>query len=274
MRRIVAACILLAIATTDAAAQHAGHGALPREQEREEARTDYAADAIFGAAEMAAAREQLRIEQGGIRTQMVLADRFEARAGEGDERYVWDLQGWYGGDIHKLWWKSEADGDLGANPDDAEVQVLYSRAVTPYFDVQAGLRHDFEPSPQRSHAVIGVQGVLPYVFEVDAATFLSDDGDLTGRVEAEYDLRIRQRLVLQPRVELSFSAQTIPELEIGAGVSSVEGGLRLRYEMRRELAPYAGIAWERKLNGTADFARAGGDDPRSWEIVAGVRAWF
>ena len=167
----------------------------------------HAADSVFGAAEMGAARELLRVEHGGFRTQMLLADRFEARAGDGGERVVWDLQGWYGGDLHKLWWKSEGAGDFGANPDDAEAQMLYSRAVTPFFDFQAGIRHDFEPSPRRSHAVLGVQGLLPYVFEIAAAAFVSDEGDVTGRVEAEYDLRIRQRLVLQPRVELSFSAQ-------------------------------------------------------------------
>src|SRR5690606_27669613 len=188
--------------------------------------------------------------------------------------FVWDLQGWYGGDIHKLWWKSEGAGELGGNTDDAEVQLLYSRAVTPYFDFQAGVRHDFEPSPQRSHAVFGVQGVRPYVFDIDAAAFVSEEGDLAGRFEGEYDLRIRQRLVLQPRVEMCFSAQAIPELGVGAGLGSVEGGLRLRYEIRRELAPYVGLALERRTGQTADFARAAGDDPRSWKLIVGVRAWF
>ena len=234
----------------------------------------HAADVLFDADEMAAARELLRTEQGGFRNQMVLADRFEARAGDGDERLVWDLQGWYGGDLNKLWWKSEGTGEFGGNPDDAAVQLLYSRAVTPYFDFQAGVRHDFEPSPRRSHAVLGVQGVLPYVFEIDAAAFVSEEGDVTGRVEAEYDLRIRQRLVLQPRVEMSFSAQSIPELAIDSGLGAIEGGFRLRYEIRRELAPYIGIGWERKTGGTADFARRAGEDPRGWKLIAGIRAWF
>jgi copper resistance protein B len=237
---------------------------------------EHAADAIFGAEAMAAARELLRIESGAVRTQSVLADRFEMRgAGEGeDEAYLWDLQGWHGGDVHKLWWKSEGGGALGGNPRDAELQVLYSRAVTPFFDMQLGFRRDFRPSPQRSHAVIGVQGLLPYVFEIDAAAFLSEDGDLSGRFEAEYDVRILQRLVLQPRVELNFSAQSIPELGIGSGLGSVESGLRLRYEVRREIAPYLGIAWERKRGRTADRARAAGGDTRSREIIVGVRAWF
>lgn len=235
---------------------------------------EHAADLIFGADEMAAARALLRGEHGAVRTQMVLVDRLETRSGEGEEIYGWDVQGWYGGDIEKLWWKSEGSGDVGDNPGETELQVLYSRAITPFFDFQAGVRHDFEPSPQRSHVVLGVEGVLPYVFQLDAAAFVSDDGDLTGRVEAEYDLRILQRLVLQPRIELDFSAQIIPELGIGSGLGSVEAGFRLRYELRRELAPYLGLAWERKRGGTGDFARAAGDDPRSLKLVLGIRAWF
>ena len=200
--------------------------------------------------------------------------RFEIGADDDDESYLWDLQGWYGGDLHKVWWKTEGEGDLDGGAEEIELQTLYSRAITPFFDIQAGVRHDFRPSPQRSHAVVGIQGLLPYVFEIDAAAFLSDEGDWTGRFEAEYDLRLRQRWVLQPRFELDFAAQSMPELGIGAGLGSVETGVRLRYEIRRELAPYIGLGWDRKIGATADFARAAGDDPRSWQIVMGLRAWF
>jgi copper resistance protein B len=173
-----------------------------------------------------------------------------------------------------MWLKSEGEGALEDNPEQAELQALYGRAITPFFDLQAGVRYDARPSPARSHLVLGVQGLLPYVYEIDAAAFVSDEGDVSGRFEAEYDLRINQRLVLQPRLELGFAAQSTPELGIGTGVSAVEGGLRLRYEIRRELAPYVGIAWERKLGGTADFARVAGEDVRDWQWVVGVRAWF
>jgi len=295
MIRHAALCMLLAVPAADALGQHAGHGAQQVEQERQQTEIHaghelhdgepaapaaalsgprHAADTIFDADDMAAARKQLRREHGAFRTQMVLADRFEARVGDGDGRLAWDLQGWYGGDVQKLWWKSEGAADAGSNPEDAELQLLYSRAVTPYFDFQAGVRHDLEPSPRRSYAVLGVKGLLPHVFDIDAAAFVSDDGDVTGRFEAEYDLRIRQRLVLQPRVELDFSAQSIPELGIGAGLGSIEGGLRLRYEIKRELAPYIGLGWERKTGATADLARAAGDDPRSLKLLVGVRAWF
>jgi len=234
----------------------------------------HAADALFDPRQMAAAREQLRAEEGGTVSYLVLADRFEASGGNGDEKYLWDLQGWYGGDINKLWLKTGSEGAFGDSARSLELQALYSRAVTPYFDFQAGIRQDLRPNPDRTYLVLGLQGLLPYVFELEAAAFLSDTGDLTGRLEVEYDLQIRQRLVLQPRVELNVSAQAVPELNIGSGVGSVEAGLRLRYEIRRELAPYLGIGWERKLGETGDFSRAAGEDRHSWGAVVGVRSWF
>jgi copper resistance protein B len=234
----------------------------------------HAADSLFDPQEMAEARELLLTENGASKTYLILADRFETRVGDGEENYLWDVQGWYGGDIHKLWFKSEGEGDLSDNPDNAEFQALYSRAIAPFFDMQAGVRHDLRPDPDRSHLVLGLQGLMPYAFEIDAAAFLSDKGDLTGRLEGEYDLRINQRLLLQPRVEVNFAAQEISELRIGSGIGSVEAGFRLRYEIRREIAPYFGAAWERKLGDTGDFARAAGEDRGGWEAVLGVRSWF
>lgn len=234
----------------------------------------HAADRLFDAQEMATAREQLHTEHGGMKTYLVLADRFETRVGDGEENYLWDVQGWYGGDVHKLWLKTEGEGGLGDDLESAEFQALYSRAIAPFFDIQAGVRYDVRPDPDRSHLVVGLEGLLPYVFEIDAAAFLSEKGDLTGRLEGEYDLQINQRLILQPRVEVNFAAQEVPELRIGSGVGSIEAGVRLRYEVRREFAPYVGIGWERKLGETGDFARAAGEDRGGWQAVVGVRTWF
>ena len=155
----------------------------------------------------------------------------------------------------------------------AEVQALYSRAIAPFFDFQAGIRQDFAPL-DRTYAVVGIQGLAPYLFEVDAAAFLSDKGDLTARIEAELDQRITQRLVLQPRVEASFSAQDVPELGIGAGLDTVEAGLRLRYHFAREFAPYIGIDQEWRIGQSADYARAEGEDPSVTNYVVGIRFWF
>lgn len=234
----------------------------------------HAADAIFGASEMAAARKQMHAEAGGMATFKFLADRIEYRAQEGKDGYVWDLQGWYGGDTDKLWLKSEGEGDFGGKPESVEVQALWSHAIAPWFDLQAGVRHDFRPDPERTHLVVGVQGLMPYMFEVDAAAFLSDKGDVTGRIEAEYDQRITRKLILQPRIEANLSAQDVPELGIGGGLSSIEAGLRLRYQFVPEFAPYLGVEWERKTGDTADFARAAGEDAEVTRLVAGVRVWF
>lgn len=234
----------------------------------------HAADALFDPSDMAKSREQLRAEQGETRTYRVMVDQLEARIHDGRDGYLWDAQGWYGGDIDKLWIKTEGKGRFGENTEDAELQALWSRAITPWFDFQAGLRYDFRPDPERGYLVVGVQGLAPYFFEIDAAAFLSDEGDVSARFEAEYDLLITQRLVLQPRAEVSLAVQEVRELGIGSGVNDVELGLRLRYEFAPEFAPYVGVGWERKLGETADFARDEGEDVDSFALVAGVRLWF
>ncbi|MEX2495244.1 MAG: copper resistance protein B [Woeseia sp.] len=234
----------------------------------------HAADTLFDPQVMAEAREHLRAEQGGVISSLFLVDRFEAHYGDGEEVYLWDVQGWYGSDINRLWFKTEGEGVLDDDLESAQIQVLYSRAITPFYNAQAGVRYDVSPDPERSHLVLGLQGLVPYAFEVDAAAFLSDEGDLTGRIEGEFDLQITQRVILQPRLELNVSAQEIPELETGSGFSSVEAGLRLRYEIRREIAPYLGVGWERKLGKTGDFARAAEEDRGDWQFVLGIRSWF
>ncbi len=233
----------------------------------------HAADVTYGPQAMAPARNRMYRENGGWTGGTLILDRLEAKVGEGENLYLWDAQGWYGGDIDKLWLKSEGEGAFGGEVESAEVQALWSHAIGPWFDLQTGVRYDIEPEG-RTHAVLGVQGLAPYIFEVDAAAFLSDRGDLTARIEAEYDQRITQRLILQPRAEVSLAAQDIDSIGIGAGVSSVEAGLRLRYEIIREFAPYVGVGYETKLGRTADYARAVGENPDRVSFLIGIRAWF
>ena len=234
----------------------------------------HAADLVFDASAMAAAREGLRVEQGEIKAYRVLLDRFETQFQKGGNGYRWDGQAWYGGDIDKLWIKSEGRGTYRGKLEEAQVQVLWSRAISPWFDLQIGARQDFAPTPRRTHAVLGVQGLMPYMYNVEAAIFLSNKGEFTAGIEAEYDLLITQKLILQPRVEANLSAQNIRELGIGAGLSTVELGLRLRYEFVPEFAPYIGVEYERKIGGTASFARASGEDVSTWRYLAGLRTWF
>ncbi|HEY9093041.1 copper resistance protein B [Parasphingorhabdus sp.] len=233
----------------------------------------YAADQYVGAEEMAASRAGVARAVSGTPVFWFQGDRLEYRAREGKNGYLWDVQGYYGGDLEKFWFKSEGEGSFGEAIESAEVQALYSKAIAPFFDVQAGIRQDLT-GPERTHAVVGIQGLAPYLFEVDAALFLSNKGDITARIEGELDQKITQRLILQPRAEVNLAAQDIPELGVGAGLDSLEVGLRLRYEFAREFAPYIGIEQEWKLGGSRDFARAAGEDPSVTNYVVGIRFWF
>ena len=235
----------------------------------------HAADALFGTEAMSEAREELRRTHGDIRSSRVGVDQLEAVLRDGRDGYAWeDLHLWYGGDLNKLWIKSEGEGEFGGAVERAEIQALWSRAISPFFDLQAGVRYDIRPDPERAYLVLGLQGLAPYWFEIDTALFLSHRGDVTARFEGEYDQRITQRLILQPRVELDFSLQDVPELGIGAGLSSGEAGLRLRYEIVPEFAPYIGVQYERAFGDTARFSRADGEGVGGWSLVLGVRAWF
>jgi copper resistance protein B len=201
-------------------------------------------------------------------------DQNEVRVTDDDEGYAWEAQGWVGTDFDKAFLKTKGELEFGGDVESAEVQLLYSRLVSDFFDVQAGLRYDFEPRPSRAHAVLGLQGLAPQWFEIDTALFISDEIDVTGRIEGEYDLLITQRTVLQSLVELDWSAQDIDDLHIGSGLTKVEAGLRLRYEFKREIAPYIGVSYERDLFKTADFAREEGHEIDSLAFVIGLRLFF
>jgi copper resistance protein B len=236
--------------------------------------TDHAADALFDPTIMAQARKALRHENGGLSNSMILFNLAEVQVRKGAEGYRWEGEGWFGGDIHRLIVKTEGEGSFGGATEQAEFQLLYGRAISPYFNLHAGVRYDVRPSPSRGYAVVGFEGLAPYWFDVGAQVFVSDKGNVLGRLEASYDQRITQKLVLQPRAELNFAAQDVPANSIGAGLSDLELGLRLRYEIRREFAPYVGIEWAKKAGNTARYARAAGDDADVITFVAGVRFWF
>lgn len=236
--------------------------------------TDYYADRQFPPEEMAEARSEMMFEQGGQPFYQVMFNLAEYQAREGADGFRWDGEGWFGGDINRVVIKTEGSGAFGEDVEDAEVQALYSRAIRPYFNVQAGIRYDFKPDPSRTYATVGFEGLAPYWFEVEGALFLSDKGDVLGRLEGYYDQRITQRLILQPRAEFNLAVQDVPENGVGSGLSDIELGLRLRYEIAREFAPYVGASWDRKVGDTADYARAAGEDTSTTSFVAGIRFWF
>jgi len=234
---------------------------------------DHYADRVFPPAEMEIARRQMMREEGGQNFYQVMFNVAEYQLREEGDGYRWDGEAWFGQDLDRLTLKSEGEGS-GDGLEAAELQALYSHAIGPYFNLQAGVRQDFEPSPSRTYATVGFEGLAPYWFEIEAALFLSDHGDWLSRFEGYYDQRITQRVILQPRFELNLAAQDVPENEIGSGLSNAELGLRLRYEVTRELAPYVGVSWDRKYGDTANYARAAGEDPSIWSLVAGLRFWF
>jgi copper resistance protein B len=203
----------------------------------------------------------------------VMIDQLEVRSTGGPDPWVLDAQAWVGRDLNKLWVKTEVEY-VDGKTEEAEAQALYSRAVAPYWDLQIGWRHDFRPKPDRDWLAIGFEGLAPYWFEVDAAAFIGEGGRLAARLEAEYEWMFTQRWVLSPELEVNLHSKNDPSVGIGSGLSDLELGLRLRYEIRREFAPYVGVNWTRKIGNTADFARDEGEDASDVQIVAGVRAWF
>jgi len=235
---------------------------------------DHYADRQFPSAEMTRSRMAMMHQQGGQAFSQVMFNVAEAQVRQGRNGYRWDGEGWFGGDIDRLTIKSEGEGVFRQGIESAEVQALYSRAVGPYFNLQTGIRQDIRPSPSRTYATIGFEGLAPYWFEVEGAAFLSEKGDVLGRLGGYYDQRLTQRLVLQPRVEFNLSAQNVPETRIGSGLVDAELGLRLRYEITRQFAPYVGISYEARTGRTADYARADGEDSTTTSLVAGVRIWF
>lgn len=258
---------------------HAGHGQVTEDDGVPKGvaptpPTDHAADAVYDPAAMARARAAMIEEGGGMIFSQLMLDRLEYRMGKGADGYHWEGEGWIGGDINRFAFKTEGEGEIGGPLESAEVQALYSRAIDPWFNLEAGVRHDIRPDPQRTYAVVGIEGLAPYWFEVGAQAFLSNKGDAHLRLEGSYDQRLTQRLILQPAAEVNIAAQDVPELGIGSGVSNIELGLRLRYEFAREFAPYVGVNWERKLGDTARFARAEGERASATSLVMGVRFWF
>ena len=185
----------------------------------------------------------------------------------------WDANAWFGYAFNRFGIRTEgerADGDT----ERAELQLLLTHSFARWWDFVAGARADFEPGPSRGWAAVGVQGLAPYRFDIEATAFVGENGDTAARFEGEYELLITNRLVLQPQLELNWYGQSDPERRIGSGLSSLEAGLRLRYELRREVAPYIGLVRERRVGSTADFARTDGFDPDDTSLVAGIRLRF
>ncbi|MFN2444736.1 MAG: copper resistance protein B [Vicinamibacterales bacterium] len=200
-------------------------------------------------------------------------DQLEWQVGDGITAANWDNRGWVGRDVNRFWFRTEGEAEEG-DLAEAQAHALYGRAIHRWWDVVVGVRQDFRPGPARTWAAIGLQGLAPYWFEVEATAYVGESGRTHFRFETEYELLLTNRLILQPLVELEIYGKDDPERGIGAGLSSGEAGLRVRYGFRREFAPYIGVTWNRKFFGTGDFARAAGDDTGGARFATGVRVWF
>src|SRR5690554_5308163 len=203
---------------------------------------------------------------------MLMVDELE-RGIESNDPISFDAQAWIGKDINKLWLKAEGDYK-DSDEQSLEVQALYSRAIASYWDVQIGLKADLEPSPSREWVVLGVQGLAPYFFDIDAALFLGEKGRTAVRLNADYDLLITQKLSLSPEVEVNFYGKNDAGLGIGSGLSDISTALRLRYEIIREFAPYIGIERSQMFGKTSEFASNAGFTTNETQVVVGLRLWF
>ena len=203
----------------------------------------------------------------------VTFNRLEAWDADEGTGQAWEGVAWFGTDTDRLWLRSEGER-VGGHTESADLEALYGHSVSPWWDVVAGVRHDFKPGDARSWAAFGVQGMAPYRFEVSATAYVGEGGQVAANVEAEYTLRITNRLILQPLVEVDLAAKDDPAYGTARGFTGIETGLRLRYEVTRRFAPYVGVVHERALGDTADLRRAEGESTRGIRIVAGVRIWF
>ena len=203
----------------------------------------------------------------------VLLDQLEWQASDGGGGVTWDNKGWVGYDRSRLWFRSEGKA-AGGRLEGADAHVLYGRAVARWWDVVLGVRQEVRPGPSQTWAAIGVQGLAPYWFEMEATAYVGPSGRTLVRLEGEYELLFTNRWILQSLGEIELSGKSDPERAVGAGLGTAEAGLRLRYELRREFAPYVGLTWTRLFGRTADLARAEGRDLGGARLAGGLRLWF
>ena len=204
---------------------------------------------------------------------LVLFDKLEWQHAGGGNALNWEGTAWVGGDIDRLWIRSEGKR-TEHGLEDAEVQALWGHAISPWWDVVGGVRHDFKPGRSQTWAALGLQGLALYNFDVEATAYVGQAGQTAARLEGKYELLITNRLVLQPTAEINIYGRNDASRGIGAGLSSTSLGLRLRYELDRQFAPYIGVNWDRSYGNTARFAEQEGQRRSEVSFVAGVRAWF
>ena len=206
------------------------------------------------------------------RTGRVLLDQLEWRNASAGAGAVWEGEAWYGGDYDKLWFRTEGERVRGTA--DARLELLWDRIVARWWNLQLGARESLGNGPPRTWVAGGVQGLAPQWFDIEVTLYAGEAGRTAARLRGEYELRLTQRLIVQPEAEINLYGKPDPARQLGSGLTDLDLGLRVRYEIRRELAPYVGLAWRRLFGGTADRARAAAVSPSDLEVLAGVRLWL
>lgn len=204
----------------------------------------------------------------------LLAENFEATRADGNTGAAYDLQGWYGGLYNRGVFKAEGDVDEDGRVEEARTELLWGHAIRPYWDLQGGVRYDNGEGPDRSWLAVGMQGLAPYWFELDTTAYIGSGGRTALRFDLSYDLLLTQKLILQPNIEADVYGKSDPERGLGSGLAEIDSQLRLRYEIRREFAPYIGVRWVRQFGETRDLTRLAGGDSSEMHFVAGFRFWF
>jgi len=213
-------------------------------------------------------------------TGVIMLDQLEYTTNDGDESLEYEISGWYGGDINRVSLEIEGGQSLdGSEQGELErLDLYYSRLIAPFWEVRGGFgmqsNYGTGEKDERGFAVFGLKGLAPYYFETDANIRVSDDGDVSADIEFEYDMRITQRLILQPQIETKVAFSSAEEFEQGSGINNIKSALRLRYEIRREFAPYIGVSWDKKLGETADMVRDDGGAESNLSFLLGTRMWF
>lgn len=203
----------------------------------------------------------------------VAFNRLEAWDASPGSGQAWEATGWIGSDLNRLWVRSGGER-IGGSTASADVELMYGRSITPWWDFVAGIRHDFQPGDPQDWVAIGLQGLSPYKIEVQTTAYLGKSGQTAVTLEAGYELLLTNRLILQPLVELQLFGKDDPARNAGSGLSTIEAGVRLRYEIERRFAPYIGVVHERALGNTAGFRQVLGEDVRDTRMLAGVQIWF
>lgn len=218
------------------------------------------------------AEPAVHMDDEAVISQLML-DQLENRFGGNGNTLAWEAQFWSGGDFNKLWIKSEGERSAG-HTSSADAQLLYDHAISAFWDLQAGVRQDFGYAPSRSWLALGVQGLAPYLLDIEATGFVGPAGRTSARFRASYELLFTQRLILEPELETNLYGRNDPARRIGSGLSTTELSLRLRYEISRKFAPYIGVVYARSYGQTATYLQLAGERAHETRLVAGLHAWF